>query len=221
MDLFDSESVDAATATMQLERLTIQKKAFTKWANSFLKKISLEVTDLYKDFGDGILLIALLECLFGAKLPKPVKSAIHFHKLENVAKALSFLSANQVKLENISAQNIVDGKEPKLILGLVWTLVHKFQMQEIHLEGDAKSAKDALLLWCQRKTKNYANVHITNFTTSWKDGLAFNAIIHAHRPDLIDYMSLKTNKAVANMNIAFDVAEKHLGIASLLDPQGS
>jgi spectrin beta len=61
------------------------------------------------------------------------------------------------------------------------------QVQGVKLEGDAKNAKDALLYWCQKVTKPYADVNVKDFTKSWKDGMAFNAIIHNFRPDLVAY----------------------------------
>ena len=62
--------------------------------------------------------------------------------------------------------------------------------------------------------------NITNFTTSWRNGLGFNALIHAHRPDLIDYRNLDPNDHLGNLNNAFNVAENKLGIARLLDAEG-
>ena len=67
------------------------------------------------------------------------------------------------------------------------------------------------------KTAGYNNVNVRNFSTSWKDGLAFNAIIHKHRPDLIQYDRLSKSNAMHNLNNAFTVADKELGLVKLLD----
>lgn len=121
----------------------------------------------------------------------------------------------------------------KMVLGLTWMLILRFEIQDISEDRTSASkpdrfvwpmacpctipvpfpaslcvrahsltfaflsaftelsAKDALLLWCQRKTEPYSNVHMENFHMSWKDGLAFCALIHRHRPELIDYKSLR------------------------------
>ncbi|KAL9984731.1 hypothetical protein ACROYT_G007062 [Oculina patagonica] len=69
-----------------------------------------------------------------------------------------------------------------------------------------------LLKWCQEQTKKYKNVKINDMSTSWRNGLGFCAIIHRYRPDLIDYPSLSPKDHLANNQLAFDVAEEHLGI---------
>ncbi|XP_039300495.1 spectrin beta chain-like, partial [Nilaparvata lugens] len=96
-------------------------------------------------------------------------------------------------------------------------------IQDITIEEtdnkETQSAKDALLLWCQMKTAGYHNVNVRNFTTSWRDGLAFNAIIHKHRPDLLHFDKLSKSNAMHNLNTAFTVAEDKLGLTKLLDPE--
>lgn len=85
---------------------------------------------------------------------------------------------------------------------------------------EKRSAKDALLLWCQIKTADYQNVNVRNFTTSWRDGLAFNALIHKHRPDLVpNYAQMTKANPVQNLNNAFTIADRKLGIARLLEPE--
>ena len=80
------------------------------------------------------------------------------------------------------------------------------------------TAKEALLLWCKKVTASYENIQIQNFTSSFSDGLAFCAIIHKHRPELIQYDILNKSNPRENLALAFDVAEKHLNIPQMLDP---
>jgi len=209
---------------LQEERLHIQKKTFTKWMNSFLQKVRMEVDDLFLDLADGKKLLKLLEIISGEKLGKPNNGRMRVHKVENVNKSLAFLHT-KVRLESIGAEDIVDGN-PRLILGLIWTIILRFQIQEIEIDVDEenessekKSAKDALLLWCQRKTNGYKGVNIQDFSSSWRNGLGFNALIHSHRPDLLDFPSLEKNTNIENLNIAFDVANNELGIPRLLDAE--
>lgn len=154
--------------------------------------------------------------------PKPTPGKMRIHCLENVEKGLQFLRNQHVHLENLGSHDIVDGNS-RLTLGLIWTIILRFQIQDITFEDadnhETRSAKEALLLWCQMKTAGYPNVNVKNFSTSWRDGLAFNALIHKHRPDLVDYDNLQKSNALYNLQSAFDTAENQLGLAKFLDAE--
>ncbi|XP_015714677.1 dystonin isoform X25 [Coturnix japonica] len=147
------------------------------------------------------------------------KGRMRFHRLQNVQIALDYLKKRQVKLVNIRNDDITDGN-PKLTLGLIWTIILHFQISDIHVTGESEdmSAKERLLLWSQQTTEGYAGIRCENFTTCWRDGRLFNAIIHKYRPDLIDMNTVAVQSNLANLEHAFFVAEK-LGVARLLDPE--
>uniref|UniRef100_A0A8C7E3I5 EH domain binding protein 1 n=1 Tax=Naja naja TaxID=35670 RepID=A0A8C7E3I5_NAJNA len=83
--------------------------------------------------------------------------------------------------------------------------------------GRKPNASQSLLAWCKEVTKNYRGVKITNFTTSWRNGLSFCAILHHFRPDLIDYKSLNPQDIKENNKKAYD-GFANLGISRLLEP---
>ncbi|XP_073506537.1 F-actin-monooxygenase MICAL3 isoform X19 [Phyllobates terribilis] len=81
-------------------------------------------------------------------------------------------------------------------------------------ESVARTGK--LLSWCQKQTDGYAGVSVTDLTMSWKSGLALCAIIHRYRPELIDFGSLDERNVEKNNQLAFDIAERELGISPIM-----
>ncbi|XP_050545575.1 microtubule-actin cross-linking factor 1 isoform X5 [Daktulosphaira vitifoliae] len=231
------------------ERDAIQKKTFTKWVNKHLKKhwkfskenavenncafqtspcspqagssclcANRHVGDLFIDLQDGLNLISLLEVLSGDQLPRE-RGKLRFHMLQNVQMALEYLRFKKIKLVNIRAEDIVDGN-PKLTLGLIWTIILHFQISDIVVgEEPNVSARDALLKWARKSTSKYPGVRVSDFTSSWRDGMAFNAIIHRNRPDLVDWRTVKNKTVRERLESAFYTAEREYGVTRLLDPE--
>nr|AAF24343.1 Short stop/Kakapo long isoform [Drosophila melanogaster] len=200
------------------ERDAIQKKTFTKWVNKHLKKANRRVVDLFEDLRDGHNLLSLLEVLSGEHLPRE-KGKMRFHMLQNAQMALDFLRYKKIKLVNIRAEDIVDGN-PKLTLGLIWTIILHFQISDIVVgKEDNVSAREALLRWARRSTARYPGVRVNDFTSSWRDGLAFSALVHRNRPDLLDWRKARNDRPRERLETAFHIVEKEYGVTRLLDPE--
>ncbi|XP_075709206.1 microtubule-actin cross-linking factor 1-like isoform X17 [Rhinoderma darwinii] len=212
------DPAERAVVRVADERDRVQKKTFTKWINKHLIKVRKHINDLYEDLRDGHNLVSLLEVLSGVRLPRE-KGRMRFHRLQNVQIALDYLKQRQVKLVNIRNDDITDGN-PKLTLGLIWTIILHFQISDIYVSGESgdMSAKEKLLLWTQKVTAGYVGVKCTNFTSCWSNGKMFNAIIHRYRPDLVDMQKVEIQSNQENLEQAFEIAES-LGVTRLLDAE--
>lgn len=236
------------------EQEAVQKRTFTKWINSHLAKHKppLEVNDLFEDIKDGVKLLALLEVLSGQRLPREQGRQLkRIHWVSNIGTALKFLEGRKIKLVNIHATDIADGR-PSIVLGLIWTIILYFQIEELtsnlpalqalsnsnsSVESITSSgtgsppmkrkvvnkfkgnAKKALLQWVQCTAAKNFGIEVKDFGPSWRDGVAFQSVVHAIRPDLVDMEVVRRRSNRENLEEAFSLAENELGIPRLLDPE--
>ncbi|KAJ8253066.1 hypothetical protein GJAV_G00208740 [Gymnothorax javanicus] len=204
------------------EREDVQKKTFSKWINSQLTKSGKpQIDDLFSDLCDGRRLLDLLEVLSGEELAKE-KGFSRVHSLNNVNRALQLLQKNNVELVNIGGVDIVDGNH-KLTLGLIWSIILHWQVKDAMkdlMEGLQQTSSEKILLsWVRQSTRDYKQVNVVNFSSSWSDGLAFNALIHSHRPELFEWRRVENQTDIERLDHAFSIAKQQLGIEQLLDPE--
>ncbi|XP_037700767.1 utrophin isoform X4 [Choloepus didactylus] len=204
------------------EHNDVQKKTFTKWINArFSKSGKPPISDLFTDLQDGRKLLDLLEGLTGSSLPKE-RGSTRVHALNNVNHVLQVLHQNNVDLVNIGGTDIVDGNH-KLTLGLLWSIILHWQvkdvMKDVMSDLQQTNSEKILLSWVRQATRPYGQVNVLNFTTSWADGLAFNALLHRHRPDLFSWESVVSMSPAERLEHAFGKAQHYLGIEKLLDPE--
>lgn len=81
------------------------------------------------------------------------------------------------------------------------------------------SAREALLRWARNTTDKYPGVKIDNFTSSWRDGLAFSAVLHRNRPDLVDWRNIREIHNHERLERVFSTMEREYNVHKLLDPQ--
>ncbi|XP_062301506.1 dystrophin isoform X1 [Scomber scombrus] len=93
-------------------------------------------------------------------------------------------------------------------------------MKDVMAGLQQTNSEKILLSWVRQNLRQYPQVNVVNFSSSWNDGLAFNALIHSHRPELFDWSAVeKKTSAIDRLEHAFNKAEQHLGIERLLDPE--
>ncbi|CAF0722936.1 unnamed protein product [Didymodactylos carnosus] len=243
--VFSLDPADRKVLKVADQRDAVQKKTFTKWLNGHLSKTegNVEITDLFNDLRDGHNLMTLLEIFTSRQIPRE-RGSSKFHALQNVEMCLSCLEKqHNIRLVNIRPEEIVDGN-PKLTLGLIWRIILHFQFSDIQLNpsdlidsptiktkiatvrgekskiyNDDLSYRNMLLIWARKQCEHYPGIKIDDFSKSWRDGRAFLAILHRKNPQLVNMEQAYRSSNHTNLQIAFDTAQQHYGIAKLIDPE--
>jgi filamin len=193
----------------------VQKKTFTGWANNFLKERIMKINDIGKDLENGVLLINLLEIISGKTFPKYTKNPKgRFQAIENNNWVMRFMRDENLKLVGIGAEDIVDGKL-KLILGLIWTLILRYSIQQIEAD-DGTTPKGALLEWVKKRVAPY-NVPVNDFDRSWQDAKVLTALTDSLKPGTIPLGTLSGDPEF-DANRAMDVAQSEFNIPKIMDP---
>ncbi|KAG8561188.1 hypothetical protein GDO81_015281 [Engystomops pustulosus] len=210
---------------------------------------STVVKDLYVDIKNGHLLLDLLEVLSGEDLPREKGKNVFQSRsnIESALNFLGSRSIKLINIhveDVISGKpSIVLGLIWQIILhfhieGLASILANTEDQQPVKCETEnvvsptaspspkrsAKSkwktsAKKALLQWAQEQCSKLGSIDIKDFKSSWKNGMAFLAIIQSLRPDLIDMDKLQEMSNEEKLKEAFRLAETELKIPKLIEPE--
>ncbi|XP_006891859.1 PREDICTED: nesprin-2 [Elephantulus edwardii] len=181
---------DKGSNTFQC-RINIEH-ALTFLKNRSIKLINIHVADIVD--GNPSIILGLIWTII-----------LHFH-IEELAQTLS-CNYNQPSVDCVNEVDTSPTSSPP---------AKKCSKAQARWQ---MSAKKALLLWAQEQCATYESVSVIDFKSSWRNGMAFLAVIHALRPDLIDLNTVKHRSNRDNLKEAFRIAERELNIPKLLEPE--
>ncbi|KAK3602502.1 hypothetical protein CHS0354_022370 [Potamilus streckersoni] len=192
----------------------IQEKTFTNWVNEQLKVSGRSVKSISTDLCDGVNLVALVEALqfrkIGKVYPKPSGK---IQMLQNVALAFKALADDNIKLVNIGNEDVVNGNA-KLTLGLIWSLVQRYQISS---RKDNRLPKKLMISWFRTVLPD---LDITNFTTDWNDGIALHALLEHLKPGMSpNWKKLHSKDRAENCRTAMNLFKDHFNIPIVVHPK--
>ncbi|XP_059161846.1 filamin-A-like isoform X3 [Physella acuta] len=194
--------------------IAIQAKTFLNWTNEQLSIGNRSIENLSVDLCDGVKLVALVEALQFKKIGKVYsKPTSRIQMLNNVSLALNAIAADNVKLVNIGTDDIVGGNL-KLILGLLWHLIIRYQISSSKSKAPPKQL---MLTWFKNALPGLT---ITNFTSNWRDGIALHALLEYLKPGLSPkWAELSPKDSLQNCRTAMQLAKEHLNVPRVISPE--
>jgi len=200
--------------------LRLQRKIFSRWVNQkVFSTRNIKVDDIVEAGADGSVFVALIEVLSEKncpyKLAKEPKTRVQV--VENANQSLKFVWESGVELKvKPQGTNLAD-KDERSILALTWAIMLKFL--KFGDDTESLNAKDALILWVKNKIIGYEGIKADSFGKDFHDGLVLGALIHKHRPKLLDWNSLSKDRPLENLRAVFDAAEKYFQLEKYLSPE--
>jgi len=196
-----------------LKWVQVQKKTFTRWVNTYLVQRRLTVNNLSTDLDTGICLLNLLEQISGKQVAANYNKnpKMRVQKIENVNFSLQFLTKEGIKLVGIDGGNVVDGNL-KLILGLIWIIILRFQIQV----NEGNSARQELLDWVRARIPEY---NINNFGGDWQSGKAICSLAEVIQPGQMRLPQDWTNDSIHNCQLGLTKAHDNMKIPMLIDAE--
>ncbi|KAL5004306.1 hypothetical protein ScPMuIL_017762 [Solemya velum] len=194
--------------------INIQKKTFTNWINEQLSVSGRSVDDIGADFCDGVRLVSLVESLQFRKIGKVYsKPTRRIQMIANVSLAFKAIAEDNIKLVNIGNEDVVNGNL-KLILGLVWHLVMRYQISN---RKSKSPPKKLMVMWFQTAIPE---LEVGNCTTDWNDGIALHALLDYLKPGVCpDWRMLHSKNRVENCRQAMALAKEHFNIPRVISPE--
>jgi len=203
----------------------LQKKIFGRWIHQkVFPRTGLVVNDILEDLKSATLFRTLLEVLSETRVDEkkwnkkdnlPIQKIANFNLCLDLAYAVGVQPPGGTK---INAEDFLKGDE-KNIMGLTWQIMQRFIKFD---EGDeGLDATQALLMWVKNKCMDYPQITVTDqFKSTFKNGLALCALIHKHRPMLIENMhSLTAENPEVNFRIAVEAAQRYFGLERYIEPE--
>ncbi|EYB91189.1 hypothetical protein Y032_0209g2104 [Ancylostoma ceylanicum] len=189
--------------------IDIQCQTFTNWINQQID--SPQIVDISKDLANGVALIRLIEALQGRKYYGKIyeDDPTEIQMLLNVQMALDALREDGVKTVNIGSHDVVEGNT-KLILGLIWCLIQRYQIAS----RSKIPPKKLVMAWIQSVLPE---LKLTNFRTNWNDGKALSALLEYCQPGLCpEWKGLDSEQGLANCERALKLATQYLAIPPII-----
>ncbi|XP_041356367.1 filamin-A-like [Gigantopelta aegis] len=194
--------------------VALQHKTFVNWVNEQLTMSGRSVENLATDFCDGVKLVALVESLQFRKIGKVyMKPKSKIQMLQNVDLAFRAIVDDNIRLVNIGNEDVVNGNL-KLVLGLLWHLILRYQISSSKSKAPPKKL---MLAWFQSVLPD---MEISNFTEAWSTGIALHALIDYCKPGTSpNWRKLDPRNRIDNCRQAMQLAKTHLNIPIVITPE--